>query len=451
MRHAAVGVIGHVNHGKTSLVKALTGTDTDRLAEEKRRGMSIVLGFAYVALPGGTVSTWSTCPGTSSSCRTMVVGRDRRAGKPAGGERTRGREAADTEHVAIADLVGVRRGVVAITKADLVDLQERLQVQQKVRSFLRGTHLEFAPIVFTSVQSGEGLDALRQALDALLAADAPAPARRHFWLPVDRAFTLPGHGTVATGTLRGGPLRVGDTLACLPRGLASTVRQLQVHNQVVAEAWPGQRVGVNLRQLGAGEIGRGDVLAPPDRLRAGLLLDVHLQLLPAVPVQAVEGRRVRLLSGTMEVAAQVRVLGPAGASNAHVFAQLRAARDVVAVAGEAFILRSESPPATLGGGRILDPSPRRHARADPEVLQHLRSWPAGAHASGSKRDCRRRVRAAAPCPNWPRMRAWRRQCSRGRCRRRRSCRRTAPGRWRRWKTRSSASSTRCAATTQPSP
>jgi selenocysteine-specific elongation factor len=372
MGHATVGVIGHVNHGKTSLVKALTGTDTDRLDEEKRRGMSIVLGFAYLALADGTLDLVDV-PGHEQFVRTMVAGATGVQASLLVVNAREGVKPQTREHVAIADLVGVRRGVVAITKADLVDAHEREDALQRVRRFLRGTHLEFAPLVFTSVQTGEGLDALRQALSSVLAAAAePVAAGRHFWLPVDRVFTLPGHGTIATGTLRGGPLRVGDALACMPHGVASTVRQLQVHNEVVTEARPGQRVGVNLRQLGTDAIARGAVLAPPARLQPGSLLDVELRLLAPWQPPQLDGRRMRLLFGTTEVAAVVRVLDRLAANESRVLAQLRCARPVVAVDGESFILRSESPAATVGGGRILQAAARRHARGEAAALAHLR-------------------------------------------------------------------------------
>lgn len=392
MAHAIVGVIGHVNHGKTSLVRALTGTDTDRLEEEKRRGMSIVLGFAYLQLPGGTVDLVDV-PGHEQFVRTMISGATGMQASLLVVNAREGVKPQTTEHLAIADLVGVRRGVVAITKADLVDATERQEVQQRVRRTLRGTHLEFAPLVFTSVQTGEGLDALRDALGAVLEADAtPAVPGQRFWLPVDRVFTLPGHGTIATGTLRGGPLRVGDAVACMPQGLASTVRQLQVHNESVTEAWPGQRVGVNLRQVGAEAIARGAVLAPPGELRSGVLLDVELRLLPPAQPEALDGRRLRLLFGTVEIGAVVRVLGRVAAGEQRVLAQLRCVRPVVAVAGESFILRTESPAATVGGGRILDASPPRHARDDATALAHLRIL-----AGGSARQLlEARLKAAGP-------------------------------------------------------
>jgi selenocysteine-specific elongation factor len=388
MRQSTVGVIGHVNHGKTSLVRALTGIDTDRLDEEKRRGMSIVLGFAHLQLAAGVVD-FVDVPGHEQFVRTMVAGATGIAASLLVVHAREGIKPQTVEHVAIADLVGVRRGIVAITKADLVDAQERADVQRRVRAFLRGTHLEFAPVVFTSTVSGEGLDALRDAIAALLQAEGGrSTGHGRFWLPVDRVFTLAGHGTIVTGTLRGGPLRAGDAIASFPRGSAGSVRQLQVHGRGVEEAHPGQRVGVNLRHLDAEAVARGDVLAPPHSLQASSRVDVELRLQPGVAPDQVDGRRVRLLFGTTEVGALVRLLGAGGATT--LLAQVRTMEPVVAVAGEAFVLRRESPPATLGGGRILDGAPSRHARGDAEAVRRLRVLAGGS----SRQRLDERLRAA---------------------------------------------------------
>lgn len=370
LRQLTVGVIGHVNHGKTSLVKALTGTDTDRLEEEQRRGMSIALGFAHLALANGLVDLIDV-PGHEQFVRTMVAGATGIAATLLVVNAREGVKPQTVEHLAIAQLVGVPRGVVAISKADLADAAQRVTVRRALRGLLRDTHLEFAPVVFTSATTGEGLDELRLRLAHLLQQAEPPATGTAGWLPVDRVFTLAGHGTVVTGTLRGGPLRAGDTLAAWPHALACSVRQLQVHNAPVTQAWPGQRVGVNLRHVGAAALARGDVLAPPGRLQAGVLLDVDLRLMAARDAATLDGQQVRLLCGTTEVGAVVRVLGRAGAEGAPLLAQLRTARPLATVAGEAFILRRESPPSTLGGGRILDASPPRHRRYDSAALQRL--------------------------------------------------------------------------------
>lgn len=375
MAHATVGVIGHVNHGKTALVQALTGMQTDRLAEERRRGMSIVLGFAWLALDGGTLDLVDA-PGHEQFVRAMVAGATGIQATLLVVDAREGVKPQTVEHVAIADLLGVRRGIVAITKADLVDEARRAAVQRELRARLRDSHLAFAPRLVVSSRTGEGLPALRAALqDLVKQASLPAPAGAPFCLPVDRVFTLAGQGTVVTGTLRGGRLRVGDAIEVQPAGLASMVRQLQVHGVAVDEALAGQRVGVNLRHVKPDQLARGDVLAPPGRLAPASLLDAELRLLSGVTAQQLEGRELQLLVGTSEVGVVPRLLGERGAGVQ--LGQLRSARPVAALAGEPFVLRRASPAATLAGGRILDPGARRHRRSDAVALQALRVLSSG--------------------------------------------------------------------------
>lgn len=382
--HLSLGVIGHVDHGKTSLVKALSGIDTDRLAEEKRRGMSIVLGFAHLDLDGGIVDLIDV-PGHEQFVRTMVAGATGIDAALLAVDVREGAMPQTVEHLAIAGLIGVRHGVIAVTKADLADAAERTQALRRLRAVLRGTCLELAPAVFVSAQTGEGLQELRDCLRRLLrdAARRPASAGgRGFHLPVDRVFSLPGRGTIVTGTLRGGAIAVGDAVEVQPRGLRTTVRQLEFHNRPVDRALPGQRVGVNLRHLKPQEIGRGDVLGAAGLLKATTLLDADLRLLPDAGRALVHNQPVRLLFGATDVAARVRLLsgesdradGPGdvirpGGSG---IVQLHTGRPVAAAAGEAFILRAESPPATIGGGRFLDAAPARHRRRDAAVLERLR-------------------------------------------------------------------------------
>ncbi|NEX64590.1 selenocysteine-specific translation elongation factor [Noviherbaspirillum galbum] len=392
-RHLSLGVLGHVDHGKTSLVKALTGTDTDRLEEEKRRGMSIVLGFAYLSLASAIIDIIDV-PGHEQFVRTMVAGATGIDAALLVVDAREGIKPQTMEHLAIAGLVGVRRGVVAVTKADLADDAQRRTLPQRLRPFLAGGPLASAPVVFTSTVTGEGLDALRAALEGL-AGEQPRPAPGpNFTLPVDRVFALPGHGTVVTGTLRGGCVRSGDHVAVSPGGARAVIRQLQVHNQVVEEAWPGQRVGINLRQLGAGDLHRGDLLAPPGLVRVTSLIDAELRLLPEHLEQAgrlADGQRLRLLFGTTDVSARVRLLDTRPETTG-LLVQLRTERPVAAMPGDAFILRRDSPPQTLGGGRFLDTAAPRHRAGDDAVLGRLRIL-----ASGDWRQVMaERLRAAGP-------------------------------------------------------
>lgn len=370
--HLALGVIGHVDHGKTSLVKAISGMETDRLEEERRRGMSIVLGFAWLAFEEGIVDIIDV-PGHEQFVRTMVAGATGMDAALLVVDAREGIMPQTVEHIAITSLLGVRQGLIAVTKSDLASAEERSALAQRLRAFLRGGYLADAPMVFTSALTGEGVQEIGAALRGLLAAQAPAAADGRCYLPVDRVFSLHGSGTIVTGTLRAGRLAVGDELELLPAGRRTSVRQLQCHNRSVAAALAGERVGVNLRHLETGDIRRGDVLAPAGLLRAGCLLDVEIRAAPGAPCSLRDGQPVRLLVGATDVAATVRLLGPAAhAGGPGVLAQLRTRRPVVAGAGEPFILRSDTPPATLAGGRVLDPAAGWVRRSDRAAVARLR-------------------------------------------------------------------------------
>lgn len=378
--HVSLGVIGHVDHGKTSLVKALTGTDTDRLKEEKARGMSIVLGFAHLAFDEGIVDLIDV-PGHENFIRTMIAGATGIDAALLVLDAREGVKPQTIEHLAITELIGIRRGVVAISKCDLISQAERQACLQQLRRLLKASYLEFSPVVFTSTETGEGIDALRLALRGLLGRQAGSEAGGGFYLPIDRVFSIAGHGTVVTGTVRQGRIAVGDDVELMPGGKSATVRQLEFHGESVDTVYAGQRAGVNLRNVGLSELRRGDALASPGLLTPSTLLDVRISL----PVQQErplrDGQGVRLLFGTSDVLAAVRLLsgdciepGRAG------LAQLRTVQPVATVQGEPFILRSDSPSLTIGGGRILDPSPARHKRSDAAVLARLNVLSSGSNA-----------------------------------------------------------------------
>jgi selenocysteine-specific elongation factor len=371
--HLTLGVIGHVDHGKTSLVKALTGMDTDRLEEERRRGMSIVLGFAWLGFDEGVIDIIDV-PGHEQFVRTMIAGATGIDAVLLVVDAREGIKPQTVEHLAIIHLIGVRRGLIAVTKSDLVSDDERAALLHRLRTFLKGSCLEFAPAICTSVISGEGLPELGLALRRMLASrPASSPAGRRSYLPIDRVFSLPGHGTIVTGTLRAGILAVGDEMELMPDAVRTSVRQLQFHNRAVESAFPGQRVGVNLRHLKAADVARGDVLATVGLLRASCLLDAQITPAPGVDQPLADGQAVRLLFGATDVAATLRLLTHAALAPGDAgIAQLRTHRPVVAAAGEPFILRRDSPPATIGGGRFLDPVATRHRRSDAAAMKRLR-------------------------------------------------------------------------------
>jgi selenocysteine-specific elongation factor len=339
-----LGTAGHVDHGKTWLVRALTGKDTDRLPEEKARGISIALGYAPLDLPDGRRLSVVDVPGHERFVRTMVAG--------ATGidlfllviDAAEGPRPQTHEHLAIISLLGIDDGVVAVTKADVVDAETLELALEEARELVPET-----PVVAVSAKTGEGLAELRAALaraadmQQSLASEAEAPAR----LFVDRAFTLRGIGTVATGTLWSGSIGAGDELRVDPAGLDVRVRSVQVHDQPVERAEVGQRVAVSLPGVERERLRRGDALVEPGAFPTSYRLDVVLEQLS--PIR--HGLRVRLHHGTAEIAARVVRVGER-------FAQLRLSSPAVAARGDRVVLRTET---TLGGGRVLDPAPPRHA------------------------------------------------------------------------------------------
>jgi len=373
MKNFIIGTAGHIDHGKTELVKALTGTDTDRLKEEKERGISIELGFAELKLPNGVAAGVVDVPGHEHFVKNMLAG-------ATGFDLVLLVVAADdgvmpqtVEHLAIVDLLGVSDGVVAITKADLVEEDMLELVKEDVAETLRGTAMEGAEMVVTSSRTGQGLDDLLQALtraaERVRAKDSEGPFR----LPVDRVFTLRGIGTVVTGTLWEGSVSDGDEAVVQPSGRRLRVRNVQVHGEEVERAYAGQRVAMNLPGISKEEVTRGDVIVSPGHLRPTMMADAQLHLLQGAPQPLKNRARVRFHHGTSEIMARVVLLGgreelPPGESHP---VQLRLEKPAVLRYGDRFIIRSYSPITTIGGGRILDSHPRKHRHHQVEVLEEL--------------------------------------------------------------------------------
>jgi selenocysteine-specific elongation factor len=367
-----IGTAGHIDHGKSALVKALTGIDPDRLEEEKRRGMTIDLGFAYLDLPSGRRAGIVDVPGHQRFLKNMLAGVhgiDAVLFVVAADE---GPMPQTREHLAIIDLLDIRHGVVALTKSDLVD-QEWLQlVTQDVAGLIEGSVLRGAPLVPVSSLTGSGLDQLSSALDQVLASTSPRPDSGRPRLPVDRSFAIAGFGTVVTGTLIGGAIRVGDELSVLPGGRRVRVRGLQQHNQSVEEARPGSRTAVNLAGTDRSQVSRGDVLAPAGSLVPSRRIDAHLSVLPDVSQPVKHRAQALLYHETAEVMVELLLLerdeltpGSGG------WVQIYSSRPLAARAGDRFILRRPAPPETLAGGVFVDTAARRHRRGDPELIQAL--------------------------------------------------------------------------------
>jgi len=342
-----VGTAGHIDHGKTWLVRALTGKDTDRLPEERERGISIALGYAPLELLDGTQLSLVDVPGHERFVRTMVAGAtgiDLFLFVIDAGE---GARPQTLEHLAILRLLGIERGVVAVTKADAVDAETLELALAEARELVPG-----AEVVAVSAKTGAGLDELREAL-ARVAASVPARSSgAQARLYVDRAFTIPGAGTVVTGTLRSGSIATGDELRVEPSGLRTRARSVQVHDVQVERAEAGQRVAVNLPGISRSQLQRGDVLVEPGAYPVSWRLDVALEELEPIPAA------VTVHIGTSDVPARVVREGR--------YAQLRLREPVVAARGDRVVLRTET---TVGGGVVLDPSPPR--RFDPQRLELL--------------------------------------------------------------------------------
>jgi selenocysteine-specific elongation factor len=369
-----VGTAGHIDHGKSALVKALTGIDPDRLEEEKRRGMTIDLGFAYLELPGGRRVGIVDVPGHRRFLKNMLAGVHGMDAVLLVIAADEGPMPQTREHLAIVDLLQISKGVVVISKADLVDAAWLSLVREEVTELLKESGLRDAPLLPVSSTTGKGVDELRAALNSVLATLQPRPDLGRPRLPVDRSFAVAGFGTVVTGTLIGGALTVGTEVAVLPAGRLGRIRGLQQHNQDVVEARPGTRTAVNLSGLGHSDISRGDLLALPASLPTTRRLDVRLALLPEVKHSLRHGQQLMLYHATAEHLVELSLLeGDQLQPGAGGLAQLFSATPMVALPGDRFILRVPSPPQTVAGGVILDVAPRRHRRRDATVLQSLQA------------------------------------------------------------------------------
>ena len=376
-----LGVIGHVDHGKTALVRALTGTETDRLKEERERGLSIVLGFAFVETDNGVVDLIDV-PGHEDFVRAMISGATALDGIVLCVAANEGVMPQTVEHFNIARLLGVAAGFVVITKTDLVDAETLAVVKEELSDFVRDSFLEGAPVIEASVVSGDGVDAVREALDAFAQTVVEREIRDQFFLPLDRIFTMRGFGLVVTGTLRGGNISVGDAVEIFPAGRTATVRALQNHNQSVERVAPGQRVAVNLRRVDRDEIKRGDVLASPASLVPTNRVDTELCLLDDAKSALKNGAAVRFLTGTTEAIAKLRLLDRRElAPGQTAMVQLNLDREIATRPSESFLVRSYSPMHTIGGGQILKVNALRHRRFDAAVTEQLETVASGDLAS----------------------------------------------------------------------
>ena len=377
-KHITVGTAGHIDHGKSSLVESLTGTHPDRLEEEKRRGITIDLGFAFLDL-GSVQIGFVDVPGHERFVRNMLAG--------AGGiDLVLFVIAADEsikpqtrEHFDICRLLGIPRGIIAITKSDLVEPDVLGLVKLEIEEFVRGSFLEGAPIIPVSSRTSAGMDAVREDLRRV-AGEVPAKdSARHFRLPIDRSFAMKGFGTVVTGTLVSGVAKVGDEVELFPSRQRVRIRGLHSGGKSIQRAEAGQRTAVNVAGIDHSEISRGMVLAAPGIFEPTKRLDARIELLPSA--RPLKNRsRVHFHQGTAETAAEVILLGSATiAPGESALAQLRLEGEILVLPGDRFILRQFSPVETIGGGNVIDPRPPRHRRDDPAVAPLLTVLERGNH------------------------------------------------------------------------
>ena len=373
MKHVIIGTAGHVDHGKTLLVKALTGIDTDRLKEEKKRGITIELGFAHLDWPDGTQAGIVDVPGHEKFIKNMLAG--------AGGidlamliiAADDGIMPQTVEHLDILTLLGVKDGLIVITKADTVDPEWLEMMQEEIREKTEGSFLEGKPIVAVSAYTGQGIPELKEMLRKLVQEAEEKSLRIPFRLPVDRVFSVEGFGTVVTGTLIEGAINEGDLAELVPSGVQTRIRNLQVHGKNVQTAYAGQRVAINLANLKKTDIQRGDCVAKPGTVRVSRMLDVRLQNLKGSDRMILNDSQVHLFHGSAVLLAKVVLFGrdqlKPGES---CYAQLRLTESIASKNGDRFVIRFFSPLETIGGGVILDDQPRRHKRSDAKVQDILK-------------------------------------------------------------------------------
>lgn len=372
MKQIILGTAGHIDHGKTSLIKAVTGVNTDRLKEEQLRGITIELGFASLDLPSGQRVGIVDVPGHEKFVKNMVAGAtgiDLVVLVIAADE---GIMPQTREHMEICTLLGIRHGLVVLTKIDMVDEEWLALVQEEVDAFTRNTFLAQAPVVPVSAVTGQGLPEFIQALDRISTSILPRTSSGLFRLPVDRVFSMKGFGTVITGTLASGKVSVGDRVMLYPSGAVSKVRGLQVHNQSVPVAEAGMRTAINFQGLDKSTVERGDVIASPDSLVPTYMVDVVLNYLPSNAKALKNRARVRFHAGTAEMMGVVVLLDREellpGQSTV---AQIRLDTPVTLVRDDRYVLRSYSPVRTVGGGRVINPIAPKHKGNRPDLAGRL--------------------------------------------------------------------------------
>ena len=373
IEHVIVGTAGHIDHGKTLLIKALTGIDADTLSEEKRRGITIELGFVFLETPGyGKQIVFIDVPGHEKLIKTMVAGASNLDAALLVIAADEGISLQTREHFDILRLLGIKRGIVALTKSDLVTDDRILEVTDQVKNFTRDTFLEEAPIIPVSAVDGSGVDDLKQALMAV----GDEVGTRHdsgiFRMPVDRVFTMRGFGTVIAGTILSGKVEEGDKVEIFPEGITGKVRGIQVHHRKVNRSVLGKRTALNLQDVKKDVLNRGQCAGEPGSLTPTFRLDANLRLLKSFGKKLKNRTRIRLHVGTAEIISRLVLLeGDVALSGQETLVQFVLESPTVALPGDRFVIRTFSPLVTIGGGEILDSTPEKHKRFDSGTVEGL--------------------------------------------------------------------------------
>jgi len=372
MPHFIMGTAGHIDHGKSTLIKCLTGIDTDRLPEEKARGMSIDLGFAHIALPGGNVLGIVDVPGHERFLRNMIAGVNGMDLAVLVVSALEGIKPQTVEHTDILNLLSLQGGVVALTKADSAD-DELIQARSsEIRNFLAGTFLAHAPVIPVSSTTGRGRPELLASLDEITEKMIPRDLEREYRVTIDRVFTKQGFGTIVTGTLLSGTLARGEKVMVMPAGMESKIRSLQVYNLDVEKAHAGERVAINLSGMEKFQVKRGFEISPAGFFTPTTVIDVRLRALSRSPQPFRNNAPVRVYMGTGEYKGRVKILeGQEIPPGEEAYTQLILDEPAVCLRGDRFIVRNASALFTMGGGLIVDPYPQRHKRGRGEVLEVL--------------------------------------------------------------------------------
>ncbi|OLS03347.1 selenocysteine-specific translation elongation factor [Tissierella creatinophila] len=372
MKHIIIGTAGHIDHGKTTLIRAITGRNTDRLKEEQKRGISIELGFTYFDLPNGERAGIIDVPGHEKFIKNMlagVIGIDIVMLVVAADE---GPMPQTLEHLAILDLLGIKKGFIVITKTDLVDEDWLELVEEEIREKVEGTFLEDASFIKVSSTKGEGIE---EVIEKVMEYSNEIEEKKDTdlaYFPIDRSFVMPGFGTVVTGTLLSGKISVGDEIEIFPEEIVGRVRTLQVHDKDQNDAYAGQRVAMNIAGVKKEEASRGSVIAPIGTLKKTMMLDVKIKLLKSLDRSIANRTRVRLYIGTKEILCRLILLDRDELNPGdETFAQLRLEEEIVAKRKDRFIIRFYSPMFTIGGGEVVETNPSKHKRFDKSLVSEL--------------------------------------------------------------------------------